>query len=159
LDGIQETPMVVYVAANDRISVEVVAGVADIRLSRPDRMNAIDPRMFEALIHVGESLKFRADVRAVVLSGTGRAFCAGIDMRRFGDTDSDPKLPPRVLAPRTHGIANEPQMAVLVWRELPVPVIAAVHGVAFGAGFQLSLAKAGTSSLTAIRASLVSLIA
>jgi enoyl-CoA hydratase/carnithine racemase len=120
--------------------VEVVDGVADIRLSRPEKMNAIDPKMFEGLIEAGESLKLRADVRAVVLSGIGRAFCAGIDMSRFSDsTNSDPKLPPRVLAPRTHGIANGPQMAVLVWREVPMPVIAAVHGVAFGAGFQLSL--------------------
>src|SRR5664279_896339 len=132
--------MAKHIAANGRIGVEVVNGVADVRLSRAEKMNAIDPKMFEALIEVGESLKSRADVRAVVLSGEGRAFCAGIDMRRFSDgTDSDPKLPPRQLAPRTHGIANEPQMAVLVWRELPVPAIAAVHGVAFGAGFQLSL--------------------
>jgi enoyl-CoA hydratase/carnithine racemase len=128
--------MVSRIAANDRVKVEVVNGVADVRLSRPEKMNAIDPRMFEALIEVGESLKSQANVRAVVLSGDGRAFCAGIDMRRFGD---GAKLPPRDLAPRTHGIANEPQRAVLVWRELPVPVIAAVHGVAFGAGFQLSL--------------------
>jgi enoyl-CoA hydratase/carnithine racemase len=132
--------MVSRIAANDRVKVEVANGVADVRLSRPEKMNAIDPRMFEALIEVGESLKSQANVRAVVLSGDGRAFCAGIDMRRFSDgTGSGPKLPPRHLAPRTHGIANEPQRAVLVWRELPVPAIAAVHGVAFGAGFQLSL--------------------
>jgi len=62
-----------------------VDGVADVRLLRPEKMNAIDPEMFDALIEAGEKLKSRADVRAVVLSGSGRAFCAGIDMRRFGD--------------------------------------------------------------------------
>jgi enoyl-CoA hydratase/carnithine racemase len=82
-------------------------------------MNAIDPEMFDALIEAGEKLKSRADVRAVVLSGSGRAFCAGIDMRRFGDAaGSGSTLPIRLLAPRTHGIANEPQKAVLLWREL-----------------------------------------
>jgi enoyl-CoA hydratase/carnithine racemase len=119
----------------DRVSVQIADGVADVRLSRPEKLNAIDPLMFGALIDVGERLRSRPDVRAVVLSGEGRAFCAGIDMRRFSDGDAAP----RPLSPRTHGIANGPQRAVLVWRDLPVPVIAAVHGVAFGAGFQLSL--------------------
>ena len=128
------------VARSDRIAVEIEEGLADVRLSRPEKMNAIDPEMFKALIEAGESLVSRSDVRVVVLSGQGRAFCAGIDMKRFSNgPDDGPKAVPRPLAPRTHGIANEPQMAVLVWQKLPMPVIAAVHGVAFGAGFQLSL--------------------
>jgi enoyl-CoA hydratase/carnithine racemase len=71
----------------------------------------------------------------VVLSGQGRAFCAGIDTGRFeGGTRRK-----STHAPRTRGIANDSQYVVWAWRELPVPVIAAVHGVAFGAGFQLML--------------------
>ena len=68
----------------DRITVEVQNGVADVRLVRVDKMNALDDAMFAALIETGERLKTEAGVRAVVLSGEGRAFCAGLDMGNFG---------------------------------------------------------------------------
>jgi enoyl-CoA hydratase/carnithine racemase len=106
-------------------------------------MNALDDAMFEALVATGERLKADRGVRAVVLSGEGRAFCAGLDMGNFGRmaqgrrTDEDSIE--SGLTARTHGIANRAQYAVWVWRDIPVPVIAAVHGVAFGGGFQLAL--------------------
>jgi enoyl-CoA hydratase/carnithine racemase len=79
----------------------------------------------------------------VVISGEGRAFCAGLDMGNFGRMAEGARRPPASgdagLARRTHGIANRAQYAVWVWREVPAPVIAAVHGVAFGGGFQLAL--------------------
>ncbi|HZK98464.1 MAG TPA: crotonase/enoyl-CoA hydratase family protein [Caulobacteraceae bacterium] len=132
---------------NDRVTIAIENGVADVRLTRADKMNALDDAMFSALIAAGERLKTENGLRAVVLSGEGRAFCAGLDMGSFGRMAEGPRAAPAPasgapgpgLASRTHGIANRAQYAVWVWREIPVPVIAAVHGVAFGGGFQLAL--------------------
>jgi enoyl-CoA hydratase/carnithine racemase len=127
-----------------RVSISITDGVADVRLVRADKMNALDAAMFEALIGATNRLSGEKAVRAVVLSAEGRAFCAGLDMDRFaamkeragngilGDENRD-------LSVRTHGLANAPQQAVWGWRQLAVPVIAAVQGVAFGGGFQLAL--------------------
>jgi len=126
---------------NDRVTVAIEGGVADVRLVRADKMNALDDAMFNALIETGERLKSERGLRAVVISGEGRAFCAGLDMgnfQRMGARDPERSAAGR-LSRRTNGIANRPQYAVWVWREVPVPVIAAVHGVAFGGGFQLML--------------------
>lgn len=126
---------------DDRIKVELRDGVADIRLVRTDKMNALDDAMFSALAETGERLKTEAGLRAVVLSGQGRAFCAGLDMGNFSKMASGERQAGAGLldTPRTAGGSNRFQHAVLVWREIPVPVIAAVHGVAFGGGFQLAL--------------------
>ena len=126
----------------DRILLSIDAGVAEVRLNRPEKMNAIDPAMFEALVTVGERLMSEPDVRAVVLSGEGRAFCAGLDMgsmASLGSSDAGSDISAGRLAKRTHGAANLPQYACTVWRDLPVPVLAAVHGVAYGGGLQIAL--------------------
>ncbi len=128
---------------SERVRITVKDGVADVQMTRGDKMNALDDAMFEGLIEAGEKVSNDPNVRCVVLSGEGRAFCAGLDMGNFGKMASaaDGEKPGgrRTLAERTHGIANRPQQAVWVWRACPVPVIAAVHGVALGGGFQLSL--------------------
>lgn len=120
----------------ERVSIQLDDnGVAQVRLVRPDKMNALDPAMFEAIAATGEELSSMKGLRAVVLSGEGRAFCAGLDVSGFSQpTGSGAKT----LAERTHGNSNLPQQAAMTWRKCPVPVIAAVHGVCFGGGLQIA---------------------
>jgi enoyl-CoA hydratase/carnithine racemase len=117
-----------------------------VRLNRAEKMNALDNAMFEAIVAAGEQLKADTNVRAVVLSGEGRAFCAGLDMGNFanmakGDSNTAAEVSGDQgrLEKRTHGIANRVQYVSWVWRELQVPVIAALHGVALGGGCQISV--------------------
>jgi len=113
-------------------------------MNRPDKMNAIDQAMFRGLIETGLQLADDPSVRAVVLSGEGRAFCAGFDMASFaamaGEKNEAGKADAGgLLARRGESPANFAQHAAWVWREVPVPVIAAVHGVAYGGGLQIAL--------------------
>ncbi len=127
---------------NDRISITMLEdGIADVRMTRVDKMNALDSAQWSALVEAVETLKAMAGLRVVVLSGEGRAFCAGLDLSSMqSDREPGGSSAGGSLADRTHGIANNAQYAAWGWRELPVPVIAAVHGVAFGAGSQIMAA-------------------
>ncbi|MBW2230806.1 MAG: crotonase/enoyl-CoA hydratase family protein [Deltaproteobacteria bacterium] len=138
---------------SDRVTIDIQDGVADVRLNRPEKMNALDQAMFRGLAEAAAQLADDRSVRAVVLSGEGRAFCAGLDMASFaamagdapasGAERAEEKKRPAdaggLLAKGGDGPANFAQAAGWAWRELPVPVIAAVHGVAYGGGLQVAL--------------------
>ncbi len=120
----------------DRVTTHIADHIADVRLARADKMNALDPAMFTALIETGRELARRGDVRAVVLSGEGKAFSAGLDFASFlalqpGDAGGN------LFERSEESAANRAQRAAWIWKELPMPVIAAVHGVAYGGGLQI----------------------
>jgi len=135
--------------AGGTVHAEIVGGVADVRLNRPEKLNALNAAMFADLLEVGLAVRRRLDVRAVVLSGEGRGFCAGLDYSVFsamvGRTDwreADPLGAERSgqLDPDDQLVElNRGQRAVCVWGTVPAPVIAAMHGPAFGGGLQVAL--------------------
>jgi enoyl-CoA hydratase/carnithine racemase len=123
---------------SDRVTVHLHGHVADVRLSRADKLNALDYEMFTALIDTGRSLAKTRGVRAVVLSGEGRAFSAGLDFASFMAMAASDDGAPSLLNRDGSSVANTAQLAAYVWKELPVPVIAAVHGVCYGGGLQIA---------------------
>lgn len=120
----------------ERVKIIIEDHIGVVTFNRPEKMNALDLEQFMAIIDAAKQLADNPSVRVVVIRGEGRAFCAGIDISVMGGENSMLDNP---LEPRTHGIANMWQQTVWAWRELPVPVIAAVHGVAYGGGLQIML--------------------
>ena len=116
-----------------RVTTTVESGIADVRLARPDKLNALDPAMFAELAATIDRLATLSGLRAVVLSGEGRGFCAGLDMASMAAG-----TPSFSLEERTHGPANLFQQVAWGWRTLSVPVIAALHGMALGGGLQIA---------------------
>jgi len=127
----------------DRISISTDEhGVADVRLARADKRNALDPAMFNALIESSDLLAKDTSLRAVVLSGEGKGFCAGLDFASFqamGDSADAGDRSPATTDADEGRITHRGQQAVYGWTELPVPVIAALRGHALGGGIQLAL--------------------
>jgi enoyl-CoA hydratase/carnithine racemase len=134
-------------------------GIADVRLNRPDKYNALSGEMFNAIVEAGESLRDDKSVRVVVLSGNGRGFCAGLDFGSFQgmagagtpqrgasapeEKGNRPQRASAAVPPTQHNRPGEPehpaQRPALIWKRLPMPTIAAIHGVAFGGGCQIAL--------------------
>jgi enoyl-CoA hydratase/carnithine racemase len=124
----------------DRIRLDIDSqGIARVTLARPDKMNALDDAMIDAINGAIARLGSEEGLRAVVLHGDGRAFCAGLDKASLEGIAGGGASSVGDIEARTHGLANKWQHVCWGWRRLPVPVIAAVHGVAFGGGLQIAL--------------------
>lgn len=121
---------------SERAQLTIDGAIATVRMSRPEKLNALDADMFEALIRVGKEIMADHGIRAVVLHGEGKAFCAGLDFASFM---GQPDLMKKLLAREEKSPANVAQRVAWIWQEIQVPVIAAVHGAAFGGGLQIAL--------------------
>ncbi|NNK16272.1 MAG: crotonase/enoyl-CoA hydratase family protein [Sulfitobacter sp.] len=121
-----------------RVTVTYENHIAFVRLTRADKMNAVDQEMIDGIISAGQEVA-ASDARVAVISGEGKAFCAGIDIT--GLSGMMGQKPADVLMPRTHGhgTTNQWQEVAMIWHRMEIPVIAAIHGVCFGAGIQLAL--------------------
>ena len=136
---------------DDRVTISVIDGIADVKMNRADKRNALDNAMFTSLSTAGEYLKKLDGLRVVVLSGDGASFCAGLDFSSFAQmaeagakanaADKKPveKSDMNAGAMVDGRITHMAQQVCWVWQEVPVPVIAAVHGHALGGGIQIAL--------------------
>ncbi|MDQ3572719.1 MAG: crotonase/enoyl-CoA hydratase family protein [Actinomycetota bacterium] len=121
---------------DERITINVEDGIADVRLDRGEKHNALDYPMFQALDGATDELSARKDVRCVVLSGNGPSFCSGLDFPSFmsGGVGVDD-----MIEPTDGNVANLVQRVSYDWLRLPMPVIAALHGNVLGGGAQIAL--------------------
>ena len=122
---------------NERVDIRIEGHVAEVMLNRPDKFNALDVDMFLAVGDAARRLAEEKPVRAVILHGAGDNFCAGIDLGVM--QAGAESLAEALLAPVEGSPANVAQQAAYAWRALPMPVICAVRGIAFGGGFQIAM--------------------
>lgn len=121
---------------DERVKIDLDGRVALVALARPDKHNALDAAMFDALIAAAGRLRSEPGVRAVVLYGEGPSFCSGLDLASML---SDPSGLPELVERLRAGVPTWFQRAAYDWTRVPVPVIAAVHGHCLGGGLQIAL--------------------
>lgn len=120
----------------DRINLSIESGIACVELNRPEKRNALDMGMFEAIAATQKILRKNRELRAVILCGAGLDFCSGLDVKALmKDRAGMAKLLWKWLPWRS----NLAQVVSTGWREMAVPVIAAVHGRCWGGGLQIAL--------------------
>lgn len=128
--------------SSDLVTIDIQNGIADVRLNRAEKYNALSQDMFDAIIEAGQALASADDVSAVVLSGNGRGFCAGLDMASFASMSDGPRKPKSdtdSLLAKDERPENRAQRPAMIWKQLPMPVISSLHGVVFGGGCQIAL--------------------
>jgi enoyl-CoA hydratase/carnithine racemase len=132
-------------SGGQRVETNVNAqGICHVILNRPDKLNALDLSMFEAIAKTATDLQKDPSIRAVILRGNGRAWCTGLDFKSV--TKNPQKITKRLMErPSGYGgvegqeISNLAQDVAVLWRQLPVPVIAVLHGMCYGGGLQIAL--------------------
>jgi enoyl-CoA hydratase/carnithine racemase len=122
---------------SEPVQVSITDHIAQVTMNRPDKANAVNLAMFDALSEAGRELAENRAIRVVVLTGAGDNFCAVIDVSLLQDEEFE--IDAKALSPLPDSPANRFQAAAYAWRQLPVPVICAIRGVAFGAGFQIAM--------------------
>ena len=115
-----------------------VAGIRRITLNRPELLNALTFDMYEQLIGILDAIRFDPQVQAVILTGAGRAFCAGHELRAAGSAKW--VAPGQGVMQQKRAMLGRMGSIPVLMRTLPQPVIAAVNGAAAGAGYSLALA-------------------
>ncbi len=121
---------------NDRVRIDVNNGVAEVVMTRTDKLNGLDYEMFVALVDAAKQVRADRSIRVVILRADGRGFCSGLDFKSWG------KQRGRMMRSfMKWGVkkTNLYQEAGWCWRRLPVPVIAVIHGVCYGGGLQIAL--------------------
>lgn len=121
---------------NDRVRINTEGDICYVTLARTDKHNGMDLPMLKAVIAAQKKIRKMKDIRAVILHGEGPSFCAGLDVK---SVLGDPMKALTSYLQLWWPMRNDFQTWSIGWRELPVPVIAVVHGNAFGAGLQLAL--------------------
>lgn len=121
---------------SDRVLISIEAGIARVRLNRPDKRNALDLDMFRAIARAQKIVRAQRGLRAVILDGDGEDFCSGLDVKSMMSNRSGML---RLLWKWLPWQANLAQQVSVGWRRLPVPVIAAIQGRCWGGGLQIAL--------------------
>jgi enoyl-CoA hydratase/carnithine racemase len=121
----------------DRVGLEIKNNIAYVTLNRPDKHNGLDQKMFLALVKTAGHIRKDRSIRCVILKGEGSSFCAGLD---FNSVSKNPSMIPRFFIKLPWRRDNMFQRVAHCWRDLPIPVIAVVHGNCLGGGLQIILA-------------------
>ncbi len=120
----------------NRVLLNVKDKIAYVSLNRPEKHNGLDMQMFQELIATAKTIRKDTSIRAVILHGNGPSFCSGLD---FSAVSKTPTMIPKFFIKWPWGKDNTFQRVAHIWRDLPIPVIAAIHGNCFGGGMQIIL--------------------
>jgi len=123
--------------SSPRVLCEVRNHIAYVVMNRPQKLNGLDMAMFTEMIATAKKIRKDRSVRAVILSGNGESFCAGLD---FKAVSKKPSMIAKIFLKWPWTKLNIAQQIAHCWRDLPVPVICAIHGNCFGGGMQIALA-------------------